>query len=306
MSQRLIRSVLGSFKGMTTMNNDRINVIEQELGSLRRSVKRWRVVTCTLLVGAGLLAANSIGPTVIDHLVVNRIDVLGDAGTPVVSIAKTDVGGRIDLYNQSGVNLLRISSTPSGGDVAIWDNAGTNVAGIWSAEHGGTFSLWNEKGEELSQFASGALTLSGANASLHIQNEQGVPVAVVATDPQANGRFQIADASGNVVSEMLVLPDVGGGVVVNTSSGKKMGVLAATKDGGRLNLLNARGVPVFIASTVGDAPGGAAGGAMTVTNQRGIPVVILRSDEEHRGIIEILDADGNGIRRIRPLRGYSP
>ena len=129
---------------------------------------------------------------------VNRIDVLGDTGTPVVSIAKTDVGGRIDLYNQSGTNLLRLSSTPSGGDVAIWDDAGTNVAGLWSSKNGGTFSLWNEKGEELSQFASGMLTLSGANASLHVQNERGIPVAVVASDPQANGRLQIADAKGNV------------------------------------------------------------------------------------------------------------
>ncbi|MBC8201708.1 MAG: hypothetical protein H8E86_06625 [Planctomycetes bacterium] len=284
------------------MNNERLTQIEQQLSTLHKSVRRWRMASCVLVAGGLLLAADAVGPTVIDHLVVNRIDVLGDSGTPVVSIAKTDVGGRIDLYNQSGVNLLRVSSTPSGGDVAIWDDAGTNVAGLWSADQGGSFSLWNEKGEELSQFASGALTLSGANASLHIQNEQGVPVAVVASDPKANGRFQIADAAGNVVSEMLMIPDVGGGVVVNSSSGKKMGVLAATEEGGRLNILNARGVPVFIASTIGTT----GGGAMTVANQRGIPVVIMKSDEEHRGIIEILDADGDGVRRIRPLRGYSP
>jgi hypothetical protein len=284
------------------MNSERLTQIELELGSLRKSVKRWRIASYALLIGAGLLAADAVGPTVIDHLVVNRIDVLGDSGTPVVSIAKTEVGGRIDLYNQSGVNLLRVSSTPSGGDVAIWDEDGTNVAGLWSSDHGGSFSLWNEKGEELSQFASGALTLSGANASLHVQNENGVPVAVVASDPKANGRFQIADASGNVVSEMKMLPDIGGGMVVNNASGKMMGMLAASENGGTLNLLNPRSVPVFIASTLGEN----GGGAMTVTNQRGIPVVIMKSDEEHRGIIEILDADGKGIRRIRPLRGYSP
>lgn len=284
------------------MNNERLTQIEEQLGSLRKSMHRWRIASFALLFGAGLLAAQAVGPTVIDHLVVNRIDVLGDSGTPVVSIAKTDVGGRIDLYNQNGVNLLRVSSTPNGGDVAIWDDKGTNVAGIWSAETGGTFSLWNAKGEELSQFASGALTLSGANASLHLQNEQRVPVAVVASDPQGNGRFQIADAAGNVVSEMLMLPDIGGGIIVNSSTGKKMGVLAATEKGGRLNLLNARGVPVFIASTTGES----GGGAMTVTNQRGIPVVIMKSDEEHLGIIKVLDADGDGARTVRPLRGYSP
>jgi hypothetical protein len=284
------------------MNNERLTNIELELGTLRKSVRRWRLATWMLLIGAGLVAANTAGPTVLDHLIVNRIDVLGKAGTPVVSIAQTDDGGRIDLYNQSGTNLLRVSSTPSGGDVALWDDRGTNVAGIWSTPRGGTFSLWNENGEELSQFASGALTLSGANASLHIQNEQGTPVAVVASDTAGHGRFQIAEASGNIMSEMKMLPEIGGGMIVNSSTGKQMGVLAATDEGGRLNLMNANGVPIFVASTVGST----GGGAMIVTNQRGIPVVTVKSDEDHRGMIEIMDEDGNGVRRMRPLRGYSP
>ena len=284
------------------MNTERLNQIEQELSTLRKSVRRWRMASWMLLIGVGLVAANSAGPTVLDHLIVNRIDVLGNAGTPVVSIAQTEDGGRIDLYNQSGTNLLRLSGTPNGGDVAIWDDRGTNVAGIWSTPAGGTFSLWNENGEELSQFASGALTLSGANASLHIQNEKGIPVAVVASDSAGHGRFQIADASGNVMSEMRMLPGVGGGIIVNSSAGKKMGVLAATDEGGRLNLMNAHGVPIFVASTI-ESTGG---GAMIVANQRGIPVVNFKSDDEHRGLIEIMDEDGKGVRRVRPLRGYSP
>lgn len=284
------------------MNNERLTNIELELGTLRKSVRRWRLATWMLLIGAGLVAANSAGPTVLDHLIVNRIDVLGSAGTPVVSIAQTDDGGRIDLYNQSGTNLLRVSSTPSGGDVALWDDQGTNVAGLWATPTGGTFSLWNESGEELSQFASGALTLSGANASLHIQNEQGTPVAVVASDTAGHGRFQIAESSGNIMSEMKMLPEICGGMIVNSSTGKQMGVLAATDEGGRLNLMNANGVPIVVASSLA----GSEGGALTLTNQRGIPVVTLKSDEDHRGMIEIMDEDGNGVRRMRPLRGYSP
>ena len=283
------------------MNSERLIYIEQEISSLKKSARRWKSAAVLLLIGAGLTAANTAGPTVLDHLIVNRIDVLGTAGSPVVSIAQTDDGGRVDLYNQAGTNLLRVSCAPNGGDVAVWDDEGTNVAGIWSTPEGGTFSLWNEKGEELSQFASGALTLSGANASLHIQNESGLPVAVVASDEEGHGRFQIADAMGNVVSEMRMLPGVGGGIIVNTTAGKKMGVLAASESGGHLNLFNAQNVPVFVAST--ETTGG---GAMTVSNQRGIPVITLKSDEDHRGIIEIRDEDGNGIRRMRPLRGYSP
>jgi len=284
------------------MNTERLNNIEQELSNLQKSVRRWRVTSWALLCGAGLLAANTAGPTVLDHLIVNRIDVLGNAGTPVVSIAQTDDGGRIDLYNQTGTNLLRISSTPSGGDIALWDDGGTNVAGIWATDSGGTFSLWNQHGEELSQFASGALTLSGANASLHIQNEHGHAVAVVASDPEGHGRFQIADAMGHVVSEMRMLTGMGGGIILSTSSGKNMSMLVATDGGGRLNLMNAKGVPVFVASSVGES----GGGAIIVANQRGIPVIAIQADDEHRGLLEIMDEDGNGVRRMRPLRGYSP
>lgn len=284
------------------MNSDRITHIELELGTLRKSIRRWRVASFMLLVSAVLVAGKSVGPTVLDHLIVNRIDVLGNAGSPVVSIGQTDDGGRIDLYNQGGTNLLRVSSTPNGGDVAIWDNSGINVAGIWSTPSGGTFSLWNQKGEELSQFASGALTLSGANASLHIQNENGIPVAVVASDSSGHGRFQIADANGSVMSEMRMLPGIGGGIIVNNSTGNKMGILAATVDGGTLNLMNARGVPVVVASTASENKGG----AFVITNQRGIPIVTLKSDSDQRGVIEIMDENGGGVRRMRPLRGYSP
>ncbi len=284
------------------MNQERLNTIEKEITSIRTSMKRWRFATFALLLGTGMLAADSIGPTVLDHLIVNRIDVLGSNGSPVVSIAQSKDGGKVDLYNQKGINLLRVSSTSSGGDVAVWDNAGTNVAGIWATQSGGTFSLWNEKGEELSQFASGALTLSGPEASLHIENELGTPVAVVASDPEGHGRFQIADNGGAVVSEMMMIKGFGGGVMVSTADSKRMGLLAATKEGGKLNLFNSRNVPVVVASTIQDNDGG----AMVISNQRGIPVVRLTSDEDHDGLIQITDEDGKGIRKMRPLKGYSP
>jgi hypothetical protein len=284
------------------MNSARLNAIEQELTTLKRSIRRWRTTTWLLLLGAGLLAATTGSPNVFDHIVVNRIDVIGTSGKPVVSISQSEFGGRFDIYHQDGTNLLRLSSTASGGDIALWDDAGTNVAGIWSTDQGGAFSLWNNDGAELSKFQSGALTLTGMQASLHIQNEHGIPVAVVASDPGGHGRFQIADANGNVVSEMRMIPDLGGAMIVNHSSGKRMGLLAASSDGGRLNLLNQHGVPIFIASTME----GTNGGALSVINERGIPVVIIKSDDMQLGLIELFDADGEGARRIRPIRGYSP
>ena len=283
------------------MHSEKLEKIELKLFKLQRSIKCWRIVTITLILGGGLLAAGALGPTIFDHIVVNRIDVIGEKGTPVVSINGDSDGGRIDLYNQQGVNLLRLSSTLSGGDIALWDNAGTNVAGIWSGNDGGAFSLWNGKGEERSQFSSGALTLSGKNASLHIRNEHGNPVAIVASDPEGHGRFQIADALGNIVSEMRMIPGFGGAVLVNTSNEKQMVALAAGENGGQLNIMNKNNIPIIIASSTSTQ-----GGAISIANQRGIPIALIKTEPNQNGLIELLDADGNGARRMRPIRGYSP
>ena len=68
-----------------------------------------------------------------------------------------------------------------------------------------------------------------------------------------------------------------------------------------MNLMNARGVPVVLASTSDGT-----GGAITITNERGIGVASLKSDDEQNGELSVSDADGNGSRKVRPLRGYSP
>ena len=283
------------------MNNQSLQTIEHELTALKKSIWRWRLMTLALISTGVLVAATAVGPTVFDHIIVNRIDVIGSGNTPVASLGQTASGGRLDLYNHDGTNLLRLASTQSGGDVALWDANGTNIAGIWSDADGGSFSLWNAQGEERSQFSSGALTLSGKHASLHINNEHGHPVAVVASDPEGHGRFQIADAKGQVVSEMRLIPGFGGGILINAPNGNQMVALAATDQGGRLNILNKNGVPVFIASAKANQ-----GGAMSINNERGIPVMMSLTTDSQDGLIELFDGNGKGVRRMRPLKGYVP
>ena len=283
------------------MKHQSLQTIEHELKSLKKSIWRWRLFTLSLIMMGVLVAATSVNPTVFEHLVVKRLDVIGTGDTPVASIGQTPHGGRVDLYNQDGTNVLRFASTQAGGDIALWDAGGTNIAGIWSDDDGGSFSLWNAQGEERSQFSSGALTLSGEHASLHINNEHGHPVAVVASDPDGHGRFQIADAKGQVVSEMRIIPGFGGGILVNAPNGNQMAALAATDQGGRLNIMNKYGVPVFIASSKANQ-----GGAMSINNERGIPVMMSVTTDSQDGLVELYDSNGNGVRRIRPLKGYTP
>jgi hypothetical protein len=284
------------------MTTERLQTIERELGALRSSVRRWKVTSTLLIIGAGLLAAGAYGPTILDHLIVNRLDIVGDKGKPVISFMKNDSGGRIDLFNHNGTNVLRLSSSENGADLAMWNTLGKNVAGIWSTKSGGSLSLWDNSGDVVSKLTDSGLTLSGSNASLQVQNKHGKTVAVVASDSEGYGRVKVADAAGNLITEMRMIPGVGGGVIVMTSSGKEMGVLAATSKGGQLNLKNHQGVSVFLASAKEDN----AGGAMLISNERGIPILILNADGSHRGLIEVLDEDGKGVRRLHPLRGYSP
>jgi hypothetical protein len=99
-----------------------------------------------------------------------------------------------------------------------------------------------------------------------------------------------------------MIPGIGGGVIVMTEGGKEMGVFAATDKGGQLHLKNHQEVSVFVASATQDN----AGGAVRIANERGVPILILSADDSHRGLIEVLDEDGKGVRRLHPIRGYSP
>lgn len=296
------------------MKNERLDQLEQELQAMKRSSRKWRSATTLLLIGGCLLAADAIGPTIIDHLVVRKLDVITDDGNSVLSLAHTESGGQLDLYAADGTNLLRLGTNESGGDMAVWNREGTSVAGLWSAEDGGTFSLWNGNGNMTVALETGSLSLKSPSskskvvleavdttAGLAIVNGVGLPVLLAGTSVKFGTLIQLADSGGQSVMEMRTIPGVGGAMVMQTVDGKKVVLLAATSDGGSLNLMNARGVPVVMASASTSK-----GGALTVANERGMNVITAQSDASQRGALDISDADGNGTRRVRPLRGYAP
>ena len=80
-----------------------------------------------------------------------------------------------------------------------------------------------------------------------------------------------------------------------------MAALAAGENGGQLNIMNQNNIPVIVAS-----PTSTQGGAISIANQRGIPIALITTEPNQNGLIELLDADGNGARKMRPIRGYSP
>ena len=100
---------------------------------------------------------------------------------------------------------------------------------------------------------------------------------------------------------MRLIPGFGGGILVNTLNGNQMAALAATDQGGRLNIMNKHGVPVFIASSKANQ-----GGGMSINNERGIPVMMSVTTDNQDGLVELYDSNGNGVRRMRPLKGYAP
>ncbi len=296
------------------MNNNRLDQLEQELTAMKRSTRRWRGATTLLLIGAGLFAADSVGPTVIDHLVVRKLDVINDNGQAVLSLAETESGGQIDLYAADGTNLLRLGTNESGGDMALWNRAGTNVAGIWSTGDGGTFNLWDGDGAKTLDIETGSLTLRSPSSKskvvleavertsgLAFVNGEGMPVVILGTDEKYGTLVQLADQQGQTVIDMRTIPGIGGAMTLKTVEGKRVVLFAATGEGGSMNLMNSRGVPVVLASTSTTN-----GGAFTIANERGVSVATVEADDEQRGALNISDADGNGTRRVRPLRGYSP
>ena len=58
------------------MHSEKLEKIELKLFKLQRSIKCWRIVTITLILGGGLLAAGALGPTIFDHIVVLLVTLL--------------------------------------------------------------------------------------------------------------------------------------------------------------------------------------------------------------------------------------
>ena len=85
-------------------------------------------------------------------------------------------------------------------------------------------------------------------------------------------------------------------LTLSNAAGKRMFMAGTRPQGGLLNLMNAGGVPVFIAGYAESNRGG----AMSIKNGRGIPVVSAGSTDSESGIVTVWDADGRKPRTLVP------
>ena len=150
-----------------------------------------------------------------------------------------------------------------------------------------TMALINSEGEmaahmKIRENGGGALTASTRN---------GTEVASIRSDGSGNGRVDLSDIDGTLMATMQTLTQRGATLALMSPNGKRACAMAASADGGVLNLSNGQGSPVL----VGGIASGRRDGALNLYNQRGIPVISAGSTIGGFGQLSINDDNGHRL-----------
>jgi hypothetical protein len=143
----------------------------------------------------------------------------------------------------------------------------------------------------------------------------GVPLMEAGPTPNG-GRIEIRDARNQIAAELFGLKDGGGRMIIGTVQSKSLAVvnaplegpvtftltgptgrlatLAATENGGLLDIRNTKGLSAVVISTDADT----AGGSISTRNQGGGEAIRIGPDAEGRGEIDVFNPDGSRKRTL--------
>ena len=128
----------------------------------------------------------------------------------------------------------------------------------------------------------GTLTASAAD---------GTEVASVRSDAKNNGRVDLSGNDGALLATIQAMQGRGATLALMAPNQKTACAMAASEDGGVMNLSNGLGTPVL----VGGIASGRRDGALSLYNQRGIPVFSAGSTVGGFGQVVLNDDNGHRI-----------
>ena len=135
--------------------------------------------------------------------------------------------------------------------------------------------------------------------SISAAADDGTAVASLRADAMGNGRIDLSDQSGTLLATMQTLEKRGATLALMGPNQKPACAMAASSNGGALNLSNAQGVPIVVAGMTE----GRRDGAISIFNQRGIPVLTASNGVGGSG--QLTFNDDNGIRLMELPQRYT-
>jgi hypothetical protein len=215
------------------------------------------------------------------------------SGNRRVRAAGDDRGGRVEVFDAAGKPSLGLAVNVTGGEVEVKGSTGAVAARLAAETGGGVSRYFTDSGAEI--LAAGAGT-AGNGGVIHLANGQGQPVFSAVAEDNGCGRIDVSGDRGEVAASLAAVKDSGGSLSMNNESGKRMFAVGVMPQGGLINVMNASGIPVFIA---GYAEAGR-GGAVSVKNGRGVQVFSANTDDKENGTVTVWDADGRKPRSMMP------
>ncbi len=242
------------------------------------------------------------------------------------SIGGTMLGSAVELYDTKDARITSLSTSDDYGYLGIRDRVlltSTTGRSEMTVKHGDDGSMAQIIGEtNMSSFTlkapSGTVKMhagdeamlptmavlnSGGQMGAHMKirdhgggtltasTRDGMEVASIRSDGSGNGRVDLSDVQGTLMATMQTLSERGATLALMSPNGKRACAMAASQDGGVLNLSNGQGSPVL----VGGIASGRRDGALNLYNQRGIPVISAGSTIGGFGQLSINDDNGHRL-----------
>ena len=246
----------------------------------------------------------------------------------LAALKGTMLGSAMELLDNNGDAIVSASTADEYGYLGVGQHVLLASNEEWGAvtikgDHG--HQLLQLKGDTRKQEAM--LTLKTSNGSVHLEtgnetslpkvavhnsngklaahmtvrtegggvltasSSEGTEVASIRSDAQGNGRVDLSDQAGTLLATMQTLPARGATLALMAPNKTTACAMAASEDGGVLNLSNGQGTPVL----VGGIASGRRDGAISVYNHRGIPVVNAGSTVGGIGQVVINDDNGHRV-----------
>lgn len=286
----------------------RLDRVESEARTARRLAGALALVA---IGGVALAATEAFEPSPL--LQTQRLEILDDAGTPVLSLAADEHGGTFFLRNAAGGEAVEFFVDPQGsgvarvnddtgqhrvrlsggaGDLELATAAGATVATLGVTHDAGRLHIDHAEGHTLVKL--GGTGAQSGYATFH--DDMGQPRATIGATETRSGTISLWNAQGLPIIDAYADTSDRGVLRVADHEGAGRVTLQADADGGAMYLVNRFNRPIFevYAQSTGS-------GVLTVSDAKRTPRVRL-AGLEGAGVIELFDAAASDA----PARTVAP
>ncbi len=221
------------------------------------------------------------------------VALMSEAEEPMLLARALEHGGELFLTKRGGQRVLSAGADRESGEGALVV-ADAQGRGRFIATGGGVAQWLDAEGRSI--LKAGAVGEEG-RAGLQVLNSDAHAIVSLAASEHGEGRLNIADQDGTSVFSAESVHETGGSMALSNAAGTRLFAVGSREQGGLLNMMNARGVPIVMMGYAEETRGG----GLSIRNGRGIRIFNVGTADQEHGELRLWDADGRRMRLLRPI-----